>query len=90
MNTTLSKEHLGKITRFDSLTVITLPDAVFSAGDILVLFNNTDLFTTLHSDVANTYRSTMSKPKKSLEIPPRSLVNIVFVADDTAVVTIGV
>ena len=85
----LSREHLGKIVRLDVLTVVTLPDNVFKQGDILVLFNNTGEFTTLESKVANNYRSTMPKSKNFFEIPPRALINIVFVADDVAVLTVG-
>jgi hypothetical protein len=85
----LSREHLGKIVRLDVLTVVTLPDNVFKQGDILVLFNNTGEFTTLESKVANNYRSAMPKSKNFFEIPPRALINIVFVADDVAVLTVG-
>jgi hypothetical protein len=89
MNFVLSREHLGQIVRFDSLTVITLPEHQFKQGDILVLFNNTDKFTTLESKVTNNYRSAMPKNKSFFEIPPRALINIVFVADDIAVLTVG-
>jgi hypothetical protein len=85
----LSREHLGKIVRLDVLTVVTLPDNVFKQGEIIVLFNNTDKFTTLESKVANNYRSAMPKNKNFFEIPPRALINIVFVADDVAVLTVG-
>jgi hypothetical protein len=85
----LAREHLGKIIRLDVLTVVTLPDNVFKQGEILVLFNNTDKFTTLESKIANTYRSAMPKNKNFWEVPPRALINIVFVADDIAVLTIG-
>jgi hypothetical protein len=89
MNFVLSREHLGKIVRFDDLTVVTLPENVFKQGDILVLFNNTDKFTTLESKITNTYRSATPKDKNFLEIPPRALINILFVADDIAVLTVG-
>lgn len=85
----LSREHLGKIVRLDVLTVITLPEHQFKQGEIIVLFNNTDKFTTLESKVTNNYRSTMPKSKNFFEIPPRALINIVFVADDIAVLTVG-
>jgi hypothetical protein len=85
----LTREHLGKIIRLDVLTVVTLPDNVFKQGEILVLFNNTGEFTTLESKVTNNYRSAMPKRKNFFEIPPRALINIVFVADDIAVLTVG-
>jgi hypothetical protein len=85
----LAREHLGKIVRLDILTVVILPDNVFKQGDIIVLFNNTGEFTTLESKIANTYRSAMPKNKNFWEVPPRALINIVFVADDIAVLTVG-
>ena len=85
----LAREHLGKIIRLDVLTVVTLPANVFKQGEILVLFNNTDKFTTLESKVANNYRSAMPKNNNFFELPPRALINIVFVADDIAVLTVG-
>ena len=85
----LAREHLGKIIRLDVLAVITLPDNVFKQGEILVLFNNTGEFTTLESKVTNNYRSAMAKNKNFFEVPPRALINIVFVADDIVVLTVG-
>jgi len=85
----LAREHLGKIVRLDILTVVILPDNVFKQGDIIVLFNNTGEFTTIESKIANTYRSAMPKNKNFWEVPPRALINIVFVADDIAVLTVG-
>jgi|688.fasta_scaffold193251_5 hypothetical protein len=90
MNFVLSREHLGKIVRFDELTVVTLPESVFKQGDILVMFNNTDKFTTIESKMAQTYRSGMPKVKSHLEFPPRCLINVVFVADEIAIFTYGV
>ena len=89
MNLVLGKEHLGKIVRLDALAVVCLPDGVFRQGDILVLFNNTDSRTMIESKLEQTYRSGMAKPKMFLEIPPRSLVNLVFVADEAVVLTVG-
>jgi hypothetical protein len=85
----LTREHMGKIVRFDVLTLPEIPDGEFRMGDILVLFNNTDEFTTLMSKVVNSFRSGMAARKQAFEVPPRALINIIFVADDTLVVTVG-
>ena len=89
MNLVLGKEHLGKIVRLDVVTVVTLPEKVFKEGDLIVLFNNTDSRTMIESKVECTYRSSMPKHKTHWEIPPRSLVNLVFVADEAVVLTVG-
>jgi len=90
MKLTLNREHLGKIIRLDVQTVITLPKDVFREGDILVLFNNTGLFTTLESQIEHAYRSSQPMHKSHFEVAPRALVNLVFVADNTVVFTVGV
>ena len=87
---TLGREHLGKIIRLDVQTILTLPKDVFREGDILVFFNNTELFTTLESHIENAYRSSMPMHKSHFEVAPRALVNLVFVADNTVVFTVGV
>ena len=90
MSFEFNRDHLGKIIRLDALEVVRLPDGVFKQGDILVMFNNTNKFTTLESKVEATYRSSMPKHNTHWEIPTRALVNIVFVADNIAVMTVGV
>ena len=89
MNLVLGQEHKGKIVRLDRLSVVTIPEGVFNMGDILVLFNNTDQFTTIESKVAKTYRSSMPKAKTHFEFAPRALANIIFVDGDIAVITFG-
>lgn len=85
----LNRDHLSKIVRVDSTMEIAIPDGVFKQGDILVLFNNTPDFLTLRSDVKTTYRSAHVKAMTHFEWPPRSLMNVLFVADDIAVLTVG-
>jgi hypothetical protein len=84
----LNRDHLGKIIRLDTLTVVDVPDGVFKEGDILVLFNNTDAGTTVQSKVKNSYHSGRGE-RSLIEFPRRSLLNVIFVADDTVVYTVG-
>lgn len=84
----LTRDHLGKIVRFDTLTLPEIPDGVFKEGDVLILCNNTDEFTSLRTFV-KAYRSGIKIAREFFEIPPRSLVNVVFVADDVAIITVG-
>ena len=85
----LGREHLSKIVRLDVFAVLEIPDGVFKEGDILVLFNNTDQATTIQSRVKNSYHSSRGA-KTMIEFPQRSLVNVIFVSDDTVVFTVGV
>jgi hypothetical protein len=85
----LTREHLGKIVRFDTPAVLYVHEKEFKEGDILVLFNNTLQATTLKSDVALSYRSTFLTPRRFFEVPAKALVNLIWVADDTVVLTVG-
>ena len=86
---TLIREHMGKIVRLDTLTVVYVPEKEFKEGDIIVLFNNTPQPTTLKSEVAVSYRSTYITPRQFFEIPAKGLLNLIWVADDTLVITVG-
>lgn len=83
------REHLGKIVRVDEQMELRVPADVFKEGDILMFFNNTDDFMALFSDVENSYRSAGRQKRSVFEIPPRALINMVFVADTTMVLTVG-
>jgi hypothetical protein len=84
----LDRSHLGKIVRLDKELVLELPDGVFKEGDILVLFNNTDKSTCVQSKVKNSYHSGRGE-RTLFDFPRRSLLNILFVSDDTVVFTAG-
>ena len=84
----LTKDNANKITCVNQSKVVTVPEGVFSQGDMLMLFNNSDDFITLESKVQKTYRSGQKTPKTMIEWPPRTLVNVVFVSADLAVVTV--
>ena len=85
----LGREHLSKIVRLDVVAVLEIPDGVFKEGDILVLFNNTDQATMIESKVKNSYHSGRGE-KTKIDFPRKSLLNVLFVADDTVVFTAGV
>lgn len=84
----LNRDHLGKIIRLDAPTIVEVPDGVFKEGDILVLFNNTDQSTVIQSKVKNSYHSSRGE-KTQIDFPRRSLINVIFVTDDTVVFTVG-
>lgn len=84
----LNRDHLGKIIRLDAPTIVEVPNGVFKEGDILVLFNNTDQSTVIQSKVKNSYHSSRGE-KTQIDFPRRSLINVIFVTDDTVVFTVG-
>lgn len=86
----LTKDNANKITCINQSSVVCIPQGVFSKGDMLMLFNNSDNFITLESRVEKTYRSGQKSPRTMIEWPPRTIVNVVFVDDNLAVVGVGV
>lgn len=90
MTFTLTKENANRITKIDHSSVVLIPAEEFSQGDALILFNNSDEFIAIQSEVENTYRSASPKKRKFFEFPPRSLVNAVFIDKDILVITVGI
>ena len=86
MSYTLSKTDANKIVKVDQGGVVTLPSNVFSKGDALIIFNNTDEFISIHSLVENSYRSSRAKKRAFIEFPPRALANAIFIDDDIVVI----
>ena len=89
MSYTLSKTDANKIVKVDQGGVVTLPSNVFSKGDALIIFNNTDEFISIHSLVENSYRSSRAKKRAFIEFPPRALANAIFIGDDIVVISVG-
>jgi len=82
----LTKDNANKITCINQSSVVRISQGIFSKGDMLMLFNNSDNFITLESRVEKTYRSGQKTPRTMIEWPPRTIVNVVFVDDNIAVV----
>ena len=89
MSYTLSKTDANKIVKVDQGGVVTLPSNVFSKGDALIIFNNTDEFISIHSLVENSYRSSRAKKRAFIEFPPRALANAIFIDDDIVGISVG-
>lgn len=81
----LAKEHANKIVNIENSPVVIIPAGEFSQGDMLILFNNRDDFGSIQCDVPNSYRSGYTKKYRFIEFPPRSVVNALFITEDTIV-----
>jgi hypothetical protein len=84
----LTRDNANKITCINDSRVVMIPDGVFAQGDMLMLFNNSDEIITLESMVGKTFRSGSKAPITKLDWPPRSIVNVVFIQDNLAVMTV--
>jgi len=85
----LAKEHANKLINVENSPLVLNPTGEFSQGDALILFNNSDDFRSIQSDVAKTYRSGIARTFNFIEFAPRSMVNAVFIDADTVVFTRG-
>lgn len=91
MTFTVRKEHANKLLRIENGTpVVLVPAGEFAAGDALIMFNDSDNFITLQSQISRTYRSGFAKAYEFFEVAPHALINAVFVDADTLVITVGV
>lgn len=86
----LTKDNANRITRIDNGSLVEIPTGVFSKGDMLILFNNSDAFITLESKIEKTYQSGTKWIKTMIEWPPRAIVNVIFVDDDLVVASVGI
>jgi hypothetical protein len=84
----LTKDNANKITCINDSRVVMIPVNVFAQGDMLMMFNNSDDVITLESFVGKTFRSGSRTPILKLDWPPRAIVNVVFIQDNLAVVTV--
>lgn len=79
MNIKLSREHLGKVLKIDTPCSLDLLAGVFNPGDVVIIFNNTDITLDLYSNISNSYVSGVNERKMFFSFPPKSLANFVLV-----------
>jgi hypothetical protein len=84
----LTKDNANKITCINNSSAVKIPANVFAQGDMLMMFNNSDEIITLESFVDKTFRSGSITPILKLDWPPRAIVNVIFIQDNLAVVTV--
>jgi len=89
MSYTLEKKDIGTIVCLDTGGVVTIPDGVFSKGNAVLFFNNTDEYMSIHSLVENSYRSSFAKKRAFIELPPRGMANAIFIDANIVVISVG-
>ena len=82
----LSEQDANKVVNLKDIVVVKVPD-VMPAGTVFILFNNSDKFITIERQAHTTYLSSSVAKRTHIEFPPRCLVNVLFVDDETAVVS---
>jgi hypothetical protein len=86
-NYALATTDVGKVIEVGTGGSITVPDATFSAGDAIIIFNNTSGSITMTMTITNAYIAGTNVDKATINVPTRGVANILFVTGTTCVVT---
>jgi hypothetical protein len=84
---TLATTDVGEFIEIGTSGAIVVPDAVFSAGDAVVLFNNTSGSITITLSITTAYQGGTDADKATLSLATRGVCNILFISGTVCVVT---
>jgi len=84
---TLATTDVGEFIEIGTSGSIIVPDAVFSAGDAVVLFNNTSGSITITLSITTAYQGGTDADKATLSLATRGVCNILFISGTVCVVT---
>lgn len=83
---TLQTGDVGKYVQVGTGGSITVPDATFSEGDIISLFNNTSGDVTITGSVTTMYLAGTDEDKATLTLATRGVATVLFISGTVAVV----
>lgn len=84
---TLATTDVGEFIEIGTSGAIVVPDAVFSAGDAVLLFNNTSGNITITLSITTAYLAGTDADKATLTLATRGVANILFISGTVCVVT---
>jgi hypothetical protein len=84
---TLVTADVGRFIEVGSGGSIVVPDATFSAGDAVVIFNNTTGSITLTLSITTAYQAGTDADKATLSLATRGVASILFISGTVCVVT---
>lgn len=84
---TLATGDVGKYVQVGSGGSITIPDATFSEGDAIVVFNNTSGNITITCTITTAYIGGTDSDKASVTLATRGVANILFISGTVCVIT---
>jgi hypothetical protein len=84
---TLATTDVGEFIEIGTSGAIVVPDATFSAGDAVVLFNNTSGNITITLSITTAYLSGTDADKATLTLATRGVCSILFISSTVCVVT---
>lgn len=83
----LATTDVGEFIEVGSGGSITIPDATFSAGDAVVIFNNTTGNITITCTITTAYIAGTDADKASVTLATRGVANILFISGTVCVIT---
>ena len=83
----LAVTDVGEFIEVGSGGAITVPNATFSAGDAVVIFNNTSGNITLTLSITTAYLGGTDADKATLTLATRGVCNVLFISGTVCVVT---
>ena len=84
---TLAVTDVGEFIELGASGAIVVPDATFSAGDAVVIFNNTASAATITLSITTAYQAGTDADKATLSLATRGVCNILFISGTVCVVT---
>jgi hypothetical protein len=84
---TLATTDIGELIEVGSSGSITIPDATFSTGDVILIFNNTTGDVTLTCSITTAYIGGTDADDASITLATRGICNVLFISGTVCVVT---
>lgn len=83
----LTTADVGQFIQVGSGGSITIPDATFSAGDAVMIFNNTTGNITITCTITTAYIGGTDADKATVTLATRGVANILFISGTVCVIT---
>jgi hypothetical protein len=84
---TLALTDIGELIEVGSSGSITIPDATFSTGDVILIFNNTSGVITLTCSITTAYIGGTDTDKATIDVATRGICNVLFISPSVCVIT---
>lgn len=84
---TLATADVGKYVQVGTSGSITIPDATFSEGDVISIFNNTSGSITITCTITTAYIAGTDSDKATMTLATRGVATILFISGTVCVVT---
>ena len=84
---TLATGDVGKYVQVGTSGSITIPDATFSEGDVISIFNNTTGNITITCTITTAYIAGTDADKATMTLATRGLATILFISSTVCVVS---